>query len=256
MTDLRILIVDDSTLCRALLAKALEDLGPVTEATGGIQALAFFAAARAQGVPFSLVCLDIGMQDFDGRRTLVAIREIERHLRPHLPASRIAMTTGEKSLSSVKGAFRDQADFYFTKPLDIDSVRTQISEISAQALPKIRVLGDIAVALKAPLAEIGVLVESVSVPPMQALERPAPPIAILDGEDENIISICEAARFLWPRTALGVAVQQKTAVLDSCHRLGITAPFVLSDYRSCQEVALALLDLSRHWTLALRPQGV
>jgi CheY-like chemotaxis protein len=255
MTDLRILIVDDSTLCRALLAKALEDLGPVTEAAGGLQALALFSAARAQGTPFSFVCLDIGMQDLDGRRTLVAIREIERHLRPTLPASRIAMTTGEKSLSSVKGAFRDQADFYFTKPLDIDSVRSQISEISAQALPKIRVVGAVAESLQAPFAEIGILVEQVSMPAMQALERPAPPIAILDGADDNIISICEAARFLWPRTALGVAVKTKTPVLDSCQRLGITAPFVLSDPRACQETALALLDLSRHWVQALRPQG-
>lgn len=62
-----ILVVDDSTLHRAVARRYLEHAGVVvTEATSGIEAMAAIAQAAHLGKPFALAILDLQMPGMDG----------------------------------------------------------------------------------------------------------------------------------------------------------------------------------------------
>ena len=63
MPCMKVLLVEDDTATRAVLARALERAGhAVAEAAGGTQALAAFVAARPD-----LVVLDVELPDLDGK---------------------------------------------------------------------------------------------------------------------------------------------------------------------------------------------
>jgi two-component system chemotaxis response regulator CheY len=124
---MRTLVVDDDQICRSLLQHVLTAYGPVVYAVDGIGAVAEVARSLAEGKPFDLITLDIMMPDLDGQKTLTIIRRLEAMFGCDRPAH-IAMTTALDDKDNLFRSFREQADFYFIKPIKIDRVRADLQK--------------------------------------------------------------------------------------------------------------------------------
>ncbi len=124
---MRTLVVDDDQICRSLLQHVLTPYGPVVYAVDGIGAVAEVARSLAEGKQFDLITLDIMMPDLNGQQTLSVIRRLEAMFGCDHPAQ-IAMTTALDDKDNVFRAFREQAEFYFIKPLKLDRVRADLAK--------------------------------------------------------------------------------------------------------------------------------
>ena len=103
----RILVVDDETPVRTMIAAALERQGYTVElAGGGREALAVLELNN-----FNLVLTDIVMQDVDG----IALLERIHALQPNLP---VVMVTAVHDISVAIDSMRRGAYDYLLKPFE------------------------------------------------------------------------------------------------------------------------------------------
>ncbi len=126
---MRCLIVDDDAVCRKVLSTALGTYGPVEEAATGRDAVDAVRRSLMGGEPFDLVTLDIMMPDMDGQSALVAIRALEGV--KGIPVGRgatVFMTTALGDGRNVLAAFREQANGYLTKPIDLEKMFGHLKE--------------------------------------------------------------------------------------------------------------------------------
>jgi len=123
MTDAaRILVVDDSPLMRAEIARILAAAGhAVTEAESGMAACALVARA-----PFDLVTLDIEMPGLSGFETL-RILKARNHELP------VIMISSLSSLARAIEAIRLGAYDYVCKPVDTDDLLLGVQRALAQS---------------------------------------------------------------------------------------------------------------------------
>jgi DNA-binding NtrC family response regulator len=100
-----VLVVDDETMMRTMLARELPRLGfQVTTAESGEEALRFAAAEE-----FAVAILDMMMNGMDGLATL-------QRLRQDSPGTEVVMLTGHGTIESAVAAMRAGAFDYLTKP--------------------------------------------------------------------------------------------------------------------------------------------
>src|SRR5688572_27368346 len=111
-----ILVVDDDADVRAMIKRALTELGyPVIEAADGEQALAKLADASPD-----LVILDYVMPGMDGAEVAREIAQID----PELP---IIFSTGHVALRALRSAAGDDAAI-LEKPFGLDELAALITE--------------------------------------------------------------------------------------------------------------------------------
>jgi len=130
----RILIVDDEALSLVLLQKALVDFGRIDAAPGGREALDRFAAAL-DGAPYSVVFLDINMEDMNGMEVLREMRRLERAkgIAEGRGAS-IVMSSAIRDFSTISASFRDQAELYLIKPVDSAKIREAMIKLGKKPI--------------------------------------------------------------------------------------------------------------------------
>jgi two-component system chemotaxis response regulator CheY len=116
---MRVLIVDDSRAVRAILARALAELGfaDQAEAADGRQAL----AAIASRGPFDLAMVDWNMPVMDG---LAFVEEARRTIPSE--RMRIVMCTTETEADQIAKALTAGADEYIMKPFTADALRSKL----------------------------------------------------------------------------------------------------------------------------------
>ncbi len=115
MTNPKILVVDDERLAIEVLCNAIEDLGDVSYATSGMQALAMMAEA-----PVDLILLDARMPDLDGYDTCVALQRDY----PDIPV--VFVTAAHDPKSEIRALEAGASDF-ITKPLNPPVVRARVT---------------------------------------------------------------------------------------------------------------------------------
>ena len=104
-----VLIVDDVSVNRAILARLFQDRGfEITEAPAGRRALELIARQR-----FDVVLLDVIMPDLNGLEVLKCIRQ--HHSAIALP---VIMVTSKFEGADVAEALAAGANDYVTKPID------------------------------------------------------------------------------------------------------------------------------------------
>jgi len=127
---MRILIIDDDVVCRKVLSSALRGSGEVTEVVDGKSAMLAVRDALLAKRPYHLITLDIMMPDMDGHSVLVAIRSLEAVA--GIPVGRgspVVMTSALNDGRNVLGAFREMANGYLTKPIDLDKLHALCREL-------------------------------------------------------------------------------------------------------------------------------
>jgi DNA-binding response OmpR family regulator len=118
-TPERILVVDDDSLSRKLLRRAVETQGyEVVDAATGTQALETLAA---EDQSFDAVLLDVVMPEIDGYETLERIKRDESL--GHLP---VIMISGVDDLESVVRCIEMGATDYLPKPFDAAILRARL----------------------------------------------------------------------------------------------------------------------------------
>ncbi|MCH7921227.1 MAG: response regulator [Planctomycetes bacterium] len=115
---MRVLIVDEFFVSRALLVRSLSAYGECHEAEDGIEAISAFEEASGEKDPYDLVFLDIMFPRLDGLRVLARIRDVENRLGVN-PADRVKviMTFNLESLDCVEEAIEEGCDAYLKKPI-------------------------------------------------------------------------------------------------------------------------------------------
>ena len=120
MPGITVLIVDDSSVMRKIVERALRqaglDLVKVLEAGSGREGLAALGRERVD-----LIVSDINMPNMDG---LEFLRQIQAHgLAPGVPAVMITTESGEEH---VREALAAGAQGYIRKPFTPDQVRDRV----------------------------------------------------------------------------------------------------------------------------------
>jgi two-component system chemotaxis response regulator CheY len=120
MSDIAALIVDDSSVMRKIVERALRQaglsLGEVLEASSGVEALKLLGQRRVD-----LILTDINMPNMDGLEFLRQLRA--QDLAPGVP---VVMITTESSEDHVRDAIAAGAQGYIRKPFTPDQVKDRV----------------------------------------------------------------------------------------------------------------------------------
>jgi two-component system chemotaxis response regulator CheY len=120
MSEIRILIVDDSSVMRKIVERSLRQAGldplVVFEAGSGTEGLEVL-----RGKQVDLILSDINMPSMDGLEFLRHIRE--QNLAPGVP---VVMITTESSEEHVKQAITAGAQGYIRKPFTAEQVKERV----------------------------------------------------------------------------------------------------------------------------------
>lgn len=124
------IIADDDPITRRILAKLLARFGTVDEAPDGSSVLSAVETALSWASPPDLICLDVRMPGLPGLEALREIRRLEDAMSlPGAARARILMITSVREGATVIEAFRQQADGYLTKPVDIQRLEEKIQRL-------------------------------------------------------------------------------------------------------------------------------
>ena len=127
---MRILIVEDVQVNRQFLLALLAPLGPCDTAGNGQEAIEAFEAARQQGCPYDLICMDTILPEMTGRDAVAEIRRREMENNILGPkGTKIIMTTALESPLNVAGTFRDGCEAYLSKPVTREKIYQEIFEL-------------------------------------------------------------------------------------------------------------------------------
>jgi two-component system chemotaxis response regulator CheY len=129
MSEIRALIVDDSSVMRKIVERALRQAGldplVVHEAGSGTEGLELLRT-----YPVDLILSDINMPSMDG---LEFLRQIGlQNLAPGVP---VVMITTESSEEHVKQAIQAGARGYIRKPFTAEQVKERVLPLVQAALP-------------------------------------------------------------------------------------------------------------------------
>lgn len=120
MSEIRTLIVDDSSVMRKIVERALRQAGldslVVHEAGSGIEGIEVLRAKKVD-----LILSDINMPSMDGLEFLRQIRT--QQLAPGVP---VVMITTESSEEHVKAAIQAGAQGYIRKPFTAEQVKERV----------------------------------------------------------------------------------------------------------------------------------
>ena len=128
---MRILIVDDNYTNRVQIKSLLSKYGDVDAVPNGDIAFDIFVAAHNDGVPYSLITMDIDLGGTDGREIVAKIREWEEKMeifKNDLEA-KILMVTVKDSSNDVFSSFSKGCEGYLIKPVTPESLQNELEKI-------------------------------------------------------------------------------------------------------------------------------
>ena len=131
MRKIRVLVVDDSTVIRRLLADSLTS-DPNLE-VAGTAANGKIALAKISQVNPDVITLDMEMPEMDGITTLVEVRK----LYPKLPVIMFSTLT-QRGAEATLDALSKGANDYVTKPANVGSVTAAMQNVRNELVPKIK----------------------------------------------------------------------------------------------------------------------
>lgn len=122
-TDLKILVIDDSSMIRLLIVKHLNELGlfNVDVAENGIDAKKKIDNGAKEGIFYNLVFCDWNMPGLNGEDTLKTIRSIKE-----MDKSYVAILSADFDQNNAKLAKSLGANIFLTKPFGFSKIKTFI----------------------------------------------------------------------------------------------------------------------------------
>ena len=130
MSNIRVMVCDDSSMMRRLLVSTLnnvDDMSVVSEAVHGQDALEKLPRCKPD-----LVIMDIGMPVMDGIEAVREIRKVDRKI-PVIVFSALTQDGAEATLDAMSAGANDVA----TKPIEAGNIANAVSQLKKELLPKI-----------------------------------------------------------------------------------------------------------------------
>ncbi len=129
---MRILIVEDEFISRALLMEMLAAHGLCHVAVDGREAIDVIEQAMRSGKPYDLVCLDIMMPEVDGQEVLAEIRKLEtQYALTGRNATKVIMTTALADSENIMKAFSEGlCEAYLTKPINRSKLLATLRDLN------------------------------------------------------------------------------------------------------------------------------
>jgi two-component system, chemotaxis family, protein-glutamate methylesterase/glutaminase len=132
MSQIKVLIVDDSVVVRRLLSNVLD--GDAALEVVGTAPNGKIALAKISQVNPDLIVLDVEMPEMDGLETLVAIRKLDKNI----PVIMFSALTELGAVATLNALALGATD-YVTKPHNMKSKEAALEHIREQLIPKIKV---------------------------------------------------------------------------------------------------------------------
>ncbi len=128
---MRILTVDDNYVNRVQIKTLLSEYGDVDAVPNGDIAFDIFVAAHNDGVPYSLITMDIDLGGTDGREIVAKIRDWEAKMEVFKQdqEAKILMVTVKDSGDDVFSSFNKGCEGYLIKPVTPESLKEQLIKI-------------------------------------------------------------------------------------------------------------------------------
>ncbi len=124
---MKLLIVEDDPIARALLTMHLNDYGELIITNDGQKGLEAFKKSIADKEHFDVIFLDIMMPNVDGHEVLETVRKLEKS--SHIDGTKgvkIIMCSALDDSTNVIKAFRNQCEGYVTKPIKKEDIDKQL----------------------------------------------------------------------------------------------------------------------------------
>ncbi len=136
---LRVLVIDDDTVCRTRLKSILNEFFDVSFAEDGQAGLEEYIKTAEGGEPYDLITLDINMPRMNGHETLAAIRQYEEdNSVSGLDGVKIVMTTSEDDSKQIFKAFRQGCEAYVTKSGMGDKLLDEVAKLGLLKVVKVQ----------------------------------------------------------------------------------------------------------------------
>lgn len=219
-----ILVVDDEPIARANLELVLRREGHlVSTAANGQEALRLFDSET-----FDLIVSDLKMDTMDGQQLLEAVRD-------RSPETQCIIVTGFATVDSAVRAMRSGAVHYLTKPIDLDDLRTAVTDVLQSRRARYRMRAPLLCFVGPP----GVGKTSVGQAIAKAMGRPFVRLSLADMRDEAEVrghrrTYAGAMPGRIMQALRTVGVRNPVFMLDEMDKMG-------QDARS--DPAMALLEL-------------
>ena len=127
---MKILLVDDQFITRALVKALLNEYGDCDVTQTGIEAIKLFEVALNSDSPYDLICLDIIMPEMDGLETLRKIRQIEEdHKLFGSDMTNVIIITSVDEKEVVMDAFKSGCEAYIVKPVCRERLFEQLDSL-------------------------------------------------------------------------------------------------------------------------------
>lgn len=128
---MRILTVDDNYVNRVQIKALLSEYGDVDAAPNGDIAFDIFVAAHNDGIPYSLVTMDIDLGGTDGREIVAKMREWEDKMEVYKNdlEAKILMVTVKDSGEDVFSSFNKGCEGYLIKPVTPESLKEELVKV-------------------------------------------------------------------------------------------------------------------------------
>ncbi len=132
MSELKVLVVDDSRTARLLLSDMLRDMqvGSVAKAEDGADAIEQLYEFRAH-----IAICDLHMAPLDGIEFTKLLRSASDSPNPYLP---VLMLTGDATQTQLVNALNAGVNGFMSKPVQMDALRRQINLIFSRPLVFVR----------------------------------------------------------------------------------------------------------------------
>jgi Response regulators consisting of a CheY-like receiver domain and a winged-helix DNA-binding domain len=128
---MKTLIVEDDFISRTILKKILIPYGSCDTVVNGKEAVEAFTIARAEGIPYDLICLDIMMPEMDGREALKIIRQKEKStgVMPKDEVKIIMITALDTPKEVIDAYYKGGCTSYIVKPIQKVKIIENIKEL-------------------------------------------------------------------------------------------------------------------------------
>jgi two-component system chemotaxis response regulator CheY len=135
MSELNILIADDSSSARALLESMLSPYGHCDFALDGREAVARFQAALDQGRPYDIIFMDIHMPDMDGLKAARKIKDIQSRFQGQSRTKVVMLSQIRDKETMLKSQLQIGVEMYLTKPLEKGTLQETLVNLELLDMP-------------------------------------------------------------------------------------------------------------------------
>jgi two-component system, chemotaxis family, chemotaxis protein CheY len=125
---MKILVLEDDAVTAHILKTALSSVGQVEHVSSPAAAFELYRKAEEMGTPFSLICLDLELPEYDGLEFLSELRltELEEGIAPQ-HTTKVFVITSHTDPETFFDVNSIGCDAFLSKPIDLSKLKVELA---------------------------------------------------------------------------------------------------------------------------------